>query len=401
MANPTSRSLSVLHLLKTSRGATWALRQMRELVDSGVTVHGAMPGDGPLVAEYKAAGITVHPVQLDFPVKAPWLLPARLGQLRRLVSEIQPDIIHSHFVGTTLTMRLALGRNHPIPRVFQVPGPLHLEQGLTRSIELWTAGKSDFWIGSCQFTCERYRQAGISTDRIFLAYYGTDLEKFLPGQTGSLRRELQVDDSTPLIGMVAFMYPPKYLLGQTRGLKGHEDLIDALALCLQHNPDLRGVFVGGAWNQADWYEQKVRAYGQKKCGDRVVFLGSRDDVLSLYPDFNLVVHPSHSENVGGAVESLLFAKPTIATNLGGFPDLIKPPQTGWLVPAKQPAQLAAAILEVLANPGQAQARARAGQELAQTLFDSKKTARTVLEIYSKILHPCAVKTARGREQVWT
>ena len=64
--------------------------------------------------------------------------------------EINPDLIHSHFVTTTLMLRLALGRRHKIPRIFQVPGPLHLEHWHTRTLEIASAGKKDFWIGSSQ-----------------------------------------------------------------------------------------------------------------------------------------------------------------------------------------------------------------------------------------------------------
>ena len=41
--------MKVLHLVKTSRGASWALRQMRELKRLGVDVHVALPPGGPLV----------------------------------------------------------------------------------------------------------------------------------------------------------------------------------------------------------------------------------------------------------------------------------------------------------------------------------------------------------------
>ena len=63
--------MTVLHLLKTAVGAAWALRQMRELVALGVRVHVATP-EGPMQAAYRAAGVTVHTANYDFPVAAPW-----------------------------------------------------------------------------------------------------------------------------------------------------------------------------------------------------------------------------------------------------------------------------------------------------------------------------------------
>lgn len=377
--------LKVLHLVKTSVGAKWALLQMRELVKLGVEVHVALPPGGALLAEYKAAGITVHPVQLDFPIQRPLNCLAVFAELRNLVSSVAPHIIHSHFVGTTLTMRLALGKTHPVPRIFQVPGPLHLEHPFFRETELLTAGSSDYWIGSCQWTCERYHKSGISQERLFLSYYGTDLDKFASPKKGKLKKELGIDENIKLVGMVAFMYAPKKFLGQTRGLKGHEDLLDAIEICLKAEQNIIGIFIGGAWNHANAYENQVRAYGKKQCGNHAIFLGTRKDVVELYPDIDVAVHPSHSENVGGAVESLLFNVPTIATNVGGFPDLVRHNETGWLVPARNPVQLAETILEALRAPVCSQEMAIRGQNLARHLFDIRKSAEQVLEIYNTVL----------------
>lgn len=376
--------MRVLHLVKTSVGATWAFRQMRELVKLGVEVHVAVPAGGLLVRQYQEAGVIVHLVTLDFPVQLPQRWQSIIEDMRSLVVRVQPDIIHSHSVGTTLTMRLALGKADSTPRIFQVPGPLHLEHFFFRWVELVIAGRSDYWIGSCQWTCKRYRQSGVPSDRIFLSYYGTDLDNFVGCEPGKLRKVLGVDVDTKLVGMVAFMYAPKRYLGQIRGIKGHEDLIDALALCLEANSSILGVFIGGAWNNAVSYENQVRAYGKAHCGNRTVFLGTRSDVPELYPDLDVVVHPSHSENVGGAAESLLLAVPTIATNVGGLPDLVEPGETGWLVPARNPAQLAECILEAVSEPERAHQMAVRGQALARKLFDVRETAHQVLGVYKNI-----------------
>lgn len=376
--------MKILHLVKTSIGATWALRQMRELVQLGVAVHVAIP-PGPLVSKYQAAGVHVHLAQVDFPTRQPQKMFERFSTLRQIVDHIRPDIIHSHFVGTTLTMRLALGRNHKTPRIFQIPGPLHLEQPLLRRAEIGLAGAPDYWIGSCQWTSNRYRQSGIANKRIFLSFYGTDIDDFSQNRPGKLRQELGLSSNKRIVGMVAFLYAPKYFLGQTRGLKGHEDLIDALALRMADEPNLVGVFIGGAWENAHTYEQKVRAYGKEKCGARVYFLGSRTDVPRLYPDFELAVHPSHSENLGGAAESLLMGIPTIATNIGGFPDLVQPNKTGWLVPPKCPQKLAETIGEALAHPDYSRSLARRGQEYARHVLDVRITAQEIFTIYQTIL----------------
>lgn len=374
--------MRILQLIKTSVGATWALRQTRQLVSMGVDVHIAIP-DGPKVELYREAGVSVHILQTDLPTKQPWKWPALFSELQVLVKHVAPDIVHSHFVGTTLTMRLAL-KNDPTPRIFQVPGPLHLEHPVYRRGELASAGNQDYWVGSCQWTCDKYVECGIDPARVFLSYYGTDLDAFKPANSGTLRKEFGLSGKK-IIGMVAYMYAPKKYLGQTRGLKGHEDLIDAIASCREVDKDVVGVFVGGAWDGATDYEAQVRTYGKARLGNAGLFLGTRKDVASLYPDFDLTVHPSHSENCGGAVESLLMESPTIATNIGGFPDIVKDGETGWLTPASCPTLLARTIEEALSDPEEARKRARAGRKHVAELFDVKNSAASLLEAYRTII----------------
>jgi glycosyltransferase involved in cell wall biosynthesis len=358
---------------------------MRELQRSGIEVHVALPGGHSLRHDRYLADVTAHDASLDFPRARPWRFPAVARRLRALVDEIQPDLIHSHFVGTTLTMRLALGRRHPIPRIFQVPGPLHLEHRLFRAGDLASAGPGDYWIAACRWTRDAYRRSRVAADRVFLSYYGVDVDEVRPRAPGTLRAELGLSAGTPIVGMVAYMYPPKRYLGQRTGIKGHEDLIEATALCLPRFPDLRLVLVGGPWIGGEAYERRLKDLARRRLGSSAVFLGTRYDVPDLYADFDVVVHPSHTENLGGAVESLMLGVPTIATDVGGFPDLISPGETGWLVPPKSPGELAVAIGEALAGREEALAMARNGRERAQGLFDVRAASAPLPGIYGTIL----------------
>ena len=56
--------MKVLHLVKTSTGATWAYRLMRDLVQMGDEVHVAMPVDGAMVPLYRSAGIIANGLTL-------------------------------------------------------------------------------------------------------------------------------------------------------------------------------------------------------------------------------------------------------------------------------------------------------------------------------------------------
>jgi glycosyltransferase involved in cell wall biosynthesis len=379
--------MRVLHIVKTAVGAGWVYHQVRVLRSLGVEVVVALPsateGLAPL---YRETGATVIAADVDFPARQPWRLPAQLAACRKLIESVRPDLIHTHHVGTTVVARLALGKRSPIPRIFQVPGPLHLEHDFFARLDVQLAGPQDYWIATCQWTRRKYEELGVSPSHLFLCYLITDLHRFSDLQTGRLRQELGIPLDVPLVGMVAYMYAPKWFLGQGHGLKGHEDFIAALNLVRDRRSDVRGVIIGGAWGNAAWYEDRLRYIGTRTCNGYLTFMGTRQDIPALYPDLDLAVMPSHTENPSfSAVESLLSGVPVVATNVGGLPDLIQENKTGWLVPPRQPEALARAILEALNSPAEAKCRTIEGQTLARRLFDSEATGREVTAVYERIL----------------
>jgi glycosyltransferase involved in cell wall biosynthesis len=378
--------MKVLHIVKTAVGAGWVYQQVRVLRSLGVEVVVALPSDTEGFApRYREAGATVVRADLDLPARQPWRIPGTLAACRRLVESVRPDLIHTHHVGTTFVVRLALGKHSSIPRIFQVPGPLHLEHDFFARVDMLLAGPQDYWIATCEWTRRKYEELGVPSGHVFLSYSGTDVRAFTDARTGRLRHELGVPTDTPLVGMVAYMYAPKWFLGQDRGLKGHEDFIAALKLVREARPDVRGVIIGGPWGNAAWYEDRLRYLGTRTCNGYLAFLGTRRDVPEIYPDLDLAVVPSYSENVGGAVEPLFSGVPVVATNVGGLPDLIQENKTGWLVPPHQPEALARAILEALKDPAEAKRRTVEGQKLARKLFDAERTGREVAAVCEGIL----------------
>lgn len=377
----------IVHLIKTTVGATWALREIQVLIRLGCEVHVVLPSEDGLCEQYKKAGAQVHILNVDIAsfIASPFGFIKAVSQFRKLVAEIKPDIIHSHFVGTTYFMRLALV-GVAVKRIFQVPGPLHLEKMLTRKIDVNLANKYDYWIPTCHLSKKYYLQEGIAENRLTTIFYGSDVSVFNNNQPkGTLRKELNISESTKIIGMVAFVYPPKKWIGQTRGLKGHEDLIDAMQVVLQERNDVTCIIIGGAWGDSDSYYNQVVSYGKEKLGNNIYFLGTRTDVPSLYPDFNIAVHPSLSENLGGAGESLLMGVPTIATNIGGFPDIIKENETGWLVPPCDPESLAKKIISVLDDPENANKVADFGKQEMLRELDINHTAAQVFDFYKYVM----------------
>ena len=381
--------MKILHLVKTPVGAFWAYRQIEVLRKLGVDVTVVVPpGRSPIVPRYKACNCRVIRFNADFPIRRPHELKRTLYGLRCIIDDEKPDIIHSHFVGTTLTMRLALGQNSEVLRVFQVPGPLHLEHWFFRKLEISLSGESDYWIGSSKCIIDWYRKSGIESQKLFLSYYGFEMNNTVEKPTHwNLRTTLGIAEDRIVIGNVNFIYPPKYYLGQRVGLKCHEDIITALAEIIAENDKVIGVFIGGPWGKAHSYEQRLRKRAKGLAGDRILFTGSLpfDKGMESWRAFDLGIHVPLSENCGGVVEPLFHGVPVVASHVGGLPEVVIEGKTGWLVPPRKPDRLANAIRNALENYELSKRMALAGKALVRQMFDVNRTASEVYGIYGHIL----------------
>ena len=378
--------MRVLQVVKTNRGAAWAFNQAKWLKENGIEIITVLPCETDGYAEkYKAAGMQVIQGDWSLPLSKPWLFFKRIGEIKKLVKDINPNLIHLHFVTNVIMTRLALRKVH-IPRLFQVPGPLHLESFIFNFAERIVSTKDDYWAGACIKTCKIYEDKGINKNRIFLAYYGNGKISKEHEVSKNLRSEYNIEEDEILTAMVSYFYKPKKHLGQTRGLKGHEDFIDAIAISLKHNPKIRPMIIGNAWDGSEAYEQQVKKYAKNKLGDKIIFTGYRNDIKNIYPEIDIAVHPSHSENLGGAAESLAFGVPTIATNIGGFPDIVQHMKTGYLTDMKNPEKLSEAILFMANNINEARQMGQNGKKLVNELLDINNTAGCIKSIYNSILN---------------
>lgn len=377
--------MKILQIVKTSDGANWAFDQAKELMNMGIDIITILPDrDGRVAKKYIDNNMKIRTGNFELPVKNPWTFWKKKRNLLQIIEEEKPDIIHFHFVTNILFGRLALRKSN-IPRLFQVPGPLHLENVIIRNIEILLSNKYDYWAPSCFFSKSIYEKY-VKKNHVFLAYYGGYGGSSILNYTNKqkLHKEYNLEKNIRIIAMVSYFYKPKYYLGQMRGIKGHEDFIDAINILNKEYNDIIAIVVGGPWGNSQKYEAKVKKYAQKKNVNNIIFTGFRNDVKDIYKEFDIAVHPSHSENLGGAAESLAAGVPTVSTNVGGFPDIVIDGKTGYLCLPKNPNSLASSIKKLLDDNNLAKKMAKEGQKKVLNLLDIKNTANVIYDIYTKI-----------------
>lgn len=347
---------------------------------------------GSLVDKLAAEGIPHFAADFRFAsLRDLWSLPGKIVALAWFFRRQRFDVVHTHLFHSMVIGRFAAWLADVPVRLAMVAGPFHLEAETPRWIDRSTCWMETALIASCEHTRDLYRGLGIADDRIELAYYGPDPAGFDPARTipAPIRGENGWPPDTPLIAMVAYFYPrfgpshwtPRPLWG--RATKGHEYLIRAMPLVLRELPQARCVLVGSGWEeggaqQMEEMKELVHALGLEHA---VVFTGFRSDIAAILRTASVSVQPSLSENLGGTIESLLMACPTVASRVGGMTDSVRDGETGVLVAPADPEDLTRGIIALLTDPGRARELARRGRELMLARFCLDRTAHDLDEIY--------------------
>ena len=118
----------------------------------------------------------------------------------------------------------------------------------------------------------------------------------------------------------------------------------------------------------------------------LIFTGFRNDVADFYQIADLYVMSSVQEGLGTAVlDALALAKPVVATNAGGLPEIIHDGKTGRLVEPANPEALADGIVDLLTRVEAAKAMAKEGRAMVQNRFSIEAMVDNNIEVYQKVL----------------
>jgi glycosyltransferase involved in cell wall biosynthesis len=195
--------------------------------------------------------------------------------------------------------------------------------------------------------------------------YGVAGVRVVPNATGGIEHERE-EAGTEASGYLLFV-------GRLRIRKGLEILLDALAL-LEPGMAAR-LLVAGEGEHRSAVERRV---GELGLGDRVVFLGraSGARVRALLAGAAALVVPSIYEGMPLVVlEAMEAGIPVVASRVSGIPEVVVDGTTGWLVAPENPAALADALQEALAQPEERRRRGAAGRERVARLYRPRAVAQ--------------------------
>ncbi|HVS11282.1 MAG TPA: glycosyltransferase family 4 protein [Planctomycetota bacterium] len=259
--------------------------------------------------------------------------PRSLARARRLLSELAPDVVHTHSSRDAWLFGLA-ARSLGIPIV----RGRHIARALPRSFlsRLVYTRLADAFTASGETIARMLVEARVAKpEAVWVTPAGIDFERFdaRARDPAALRAELGLDPRARLVGTTC----------NRRAQKGVGTLLDAFC---ELEDESAVLLVAGKGDPAPLAARAGRA------GGRVRFLGFRDDIERVLGALELFVLASSSdEGVPQAIlQAMALRVPVLATRAGGIPDVVRAGETGFLVPPDDARALSTAMRGLLAVP---------------------------------------------------
>ena len=344
------------------------------LLNQGFKVSVLCPFESQLTATLRADGCQVHITMLEEALEWRSLLTATEVIRRRQVELVHAHLFNAAFLGSLAANLMGVPLAITDHGMYISPEEIALAR-LTGA-HLITVCTAAYMMGLSM---------GLPEHQISLIPNAVDTRRFHPDVDGApFREQLNVPAGAPLVGMV----------GRLSQEKGPDQFVQVALLVASQRADAHFVLVGDGPARAE-LAREVATLG---FGSRFHLVGQVADTSPIYPALDVACLPSRMEGQPLALlEAMAAARPVVATNVGGIPEVVQMGETGWLVAQGDMAAMSERILWLLANPEQARQMGQAARQRAVESFDSHKQMAAIGHLFRRLAQsqrPQALTTLR-------
>ncbi len=309
--------------------------------------------EGPLAAEL--ANTTVQVISLH--KKGRWDIIHFFIRLVRYLKVLQPDVIHGYLSDPNLVTawlrlffpkaKIVWGIRHSnwgAPRPNQQGDKHRVKADGAWSLSLYLEQKfarfADLIIANSHAGQTFHLAKHFPSKTMIVIPNGIDVDRFQPEADARerLRQEWGLLPNTRLVGLIGRLVP----------MKDHPTFLNAAALLVQKDPDIRFVCVGSA-AQTDYAAELYALTEQLGLADRVIWAGARSDMCAVYNALDLLVSTSaYGEGFSNVIgEAMACGKSCVVTDVGDSAWIVG--CYGLVIPPEDPQALTVSVLQLL-NP---------------------------------------------------
>ncbi len=303
-------------------------------------------------------------------------LATRMGEVAEMYGL---DLLHVHYaiphsVSALLARQMLESRGQKLPFVTTLHGTDITLVGVDRSywpITKFSIEHSDGVTAISKYLREQTQKVFEIENSIEVIYnfVNCDLYKRDPG--AAQRREQFADANERILVHLSNFRPVKRLLDVIEIFDRVQKQIPAKLLLMGDGPDRAA---------AEWLVRR------KGIQERVFFLGKQERVQEKLAISDLMLLPSQLESFGlAALEAMACEVPSIATRVGGVPEVIEDGRTGCLAEVGDVERMARCAVELLSDEKRLREMGYRGRVLAQSRFCSTKIIPQYEQFYERVL----------------
>lgn len=301
-----------------------------------------------------------------------------LSGLKKLIAELQPDLIQTHAVKSHFLVRLSqAGKKTPWVAFHHGYTQTDLRSPLYNQLDRWSL-RTPTHIVTVSDASKQQLAARAIRSNISVLHNAVRPLNFQRGEkvsgTSKVRKQLGLSPDEHVVLCV----------GRLSHEKAPADLVAALIHLENITPKLsvRVVFVGDGPERGA-IERMARDAG---LSDRVILAGYCPDVRPYYEAADLVAIPSISEASPNALlEALAAGLPVAATSAGGIPEIVSHEETALLVEPRDPAAMANAIHRLLSDEGLRAVLVDRARKLVEAQFSPERRAQALTDLYLQVV----------------
>ena len=344
--------------------------------------HLLLPTEGQLSERWRSASRPLHIIPYrgatTYFLPALWARFPVVNRFGDLLRRERIDIVHSDY--HSLPMMAPAARKLGIALVFTLWGwwfkPKFWQRAFFRNLPATVARSiaiRDGFLGSPAFLPKADLQ---------VVYSGVDISRFRAhGDGDRLRDEIGIPRDCPLVAMIA----------RFQRVKGHHTFQAMAEVVARQKAETHFIVAGddvfGVAADQRYRDQMLEAATRNPLlGDRLHYIGFRDDVEQVYAAADVVVCASEFESYGRAnLEAMACGKPVVSTNRGGPMETILQGETGFLVDPDDVKAMAKAVLRLLEDENLREQIGIAGRYHVQQRFSTTAAAEAYTRVFEALL----------------
>jgi len=311
-------------------------------------------------------------------------------KIKKLLCELQPDIVHTHsakagivgrFAAASLRGRWAPNRPAVVHGIHGLSFHRYQNPWVNRfyiAIERATGRRTDYFISVADAMTEQNKAAGIGVDKPYVtAYSAIDEESFLTPIPERRRAEFRRKYDIPCDAVVLVTVARLFML------KGHDYIIESARDLAKRFPNVIWLFVGDG-NLMDVYKKQIRNLG---LADRFRFTGLMppDQIPLAIQSSEILVHCSLREGLARTLpQAMLCGRPAISFDVDGAREVVNP-NTGRLTEPKNVPQLIEACAELIQDKALRERLGRTAQDSVKTKFAPDTMVDTIESVYRQLI----------------